>query len=149
MTISIATASVGLALILVAGVIRSITFDVTSFNPATLTNAFFTIGYLVATVSGVILAGCAISNVVKGGDSKKLMMTSIIIAVVGITLVLISAALGTVPAGTWGTGTGSFNPGNANALNAALSTVGYLAATLAGVILVTVAVTSVTKEHSK
>ena len=140
--------AVGLTLVLVAGILRSVTFDTTVFNPATLANAMSTIGYLVAALAGVILAGCACVTVARGGDAKKVMTTSMIIAAVGLVLILTSAVFGTIPGTTWGTGVGSFNPTSTNALNAALNTVGYLAAVLAGVVLVASGVANVTRKQS-
>jgi len=148
MLISLITLSVAVALVLTAGILRSITFDTATFNPTPLANAFFTIGYLVAALSGVVLAGAVIANVVKGGDTKKAILFSAIIVAVGITLVLVAAVLGTIPATTWGTGVGTFNPAAANALNAALNTIGYLTAVLAGVILVALTVARVVKNEA-
>ena len=143
-TSSTIAVSVGLVLVLVGGILRSITFD-TAFNPATLANASFTIGYLIAVLSGVLLAGCSIVSVIQGGDAKKLMMTACIITVVGITMVLTGAVLGTIT--SWGSGVGQFNPTNTNAFNSVLNTIGYLATTLAGVVFVATAIaTNVARE---
>ena len=135
------TLAVAVALIFVASVLRSIAF--VDFNPATLANAFYTIGYLVAVLSGVIITGCTCVSAVKGTDLKKTILFAVIIAAVGVALVLISAVFGSI---AW---TGTFNPGTANGLNSALSSIGYLAATLAGVVLVALSVANVVKEEIK
>jgi len=139
--------TVGVALVLIAGVLRSVGFDTTVFNPATLASAMATIGYLIGALAGVVLAGCTCISIAKGADVKKIMTTSMIIAAVGLVLILTSAVFGTIPSGTWGTGAGSFNPTNTNGLNAALNTVGYMAAVLAGVVLVASGVVSATKKQ--
>ena len=139
--------AVSLTLVLVAGILRSVAFDTTVFNPATLANALSTIGYLIAAFAGVILAGCTCISIAKGADVKKIIMTSMIIASVSLVLILTSAVLGTIPSATWGTGTGSFNPTTTNGLNAALSTIGYLGAVLAGVVLVASGVVNATKKQ--
>ena len=143
---SLVTLSVGLALVTVGGVLRSINFDTSVFNPATLASAMFTVGYLMAVLSGVLLTGSAVVGAIKGGEAKKLMLTTVIIAAVGLTMVLTAAVLGTIT--TWGTTTGTFNPTNTNALNTALNTIGYLSATLSGVVLVATAVATVTKQEN-
>jgi len=149
MLITLITLSVGLTLVLTAGILNSIQFDTANFNPATLINAFFVIGYLTAAISGVVLVGCTIIHVVKvGGESKRAVLLSAIAVAVGLTLILVAAILGTIPAATWGTGTGSFNPNRANALSAAMNTVGYLTAILSGVMLVALSVAGVVKKEA-
>jgi len=134
-----------LTLVLAAGVLRSITFS-GDFSPATLATAFITLGYLAAAISGVILAGCAAVHVARGGDAKKALVISAIITAVGVALVLIAAVFGSI---SW---SGGFNPGlvSGTALSAIMNTIGYLAATLAGVVLTVMAVANVArKETSK
>ncbi|MCL2756442.1 MAG: hypothetical protein FWE45_05360 [Firmicutes bacterium] len=147
MLISLITLSVGIVLVLTAGILRSITFDLTTFNPTTLNNAFTTVGYLIAVLSGVVFTGLVIVSVIKaGGESKKAILFSAVAAAVGLTLVLVAAVLGTIPATTWGTGTGTFNPNNG--LMAAFNTIGYLVFTLSGVMLVALTVAGVVKKEA-
>ena len=135
--------AVSVTLVLIAGIFKSITFDTSVFNPATLIAALSTIGYLVGALAGVVLAGCTCISIAKGADVKKIMMTSMIIASIGLVLILTSAVFGTIPGTTWGT----FNPTVTNGLNAAMNTIGYMATVLAGVVLVAAGVVNATKKQ--
>jgi len=136
------TLAVAVTLVLVASILRSITFD--SFNPTTLANAFSTLGMLIAAISGVVLAGSAVANAIKGGNIERTILVAAVITAVGIFFVLTAAVLGTI---TWTTGTGAFNPTATNGFNVALNSLGYLAATLAGVVLVAMAVANTVKKE--
>ncbi|MCL2540797.1 MAG: hypothetical protein FWE53_05275 [Firmicutes bacterium] len=150
MNISLIILGVGLVLILVGGLLRSIQFDA-SFTPANLANAFFSIGYLATVLTGVILAAGAVVSIVKGGDVKKLILWSVIIVGVGLTLVLTAAVLQSIT--TWpaliATNVGAFNPTAGTALAGAMNSVGYLAATLGGVVLVAASVLGLIKPEEK
>ena len=142
MLTSAITLAVGLTLVLVAAVLNACT-GITGFTVSSLTAPMNSIGYLVAALSGVLLTGCAIVDVVKGGDVKKLIVTSTIIVAVGVTLVLTAGILNALAGSINTTG---FTVTN---LTGAFNTVGYLIAVLAGVLLVASSVASVVKEDGK
>ncbi|MCL2483926.1 MAG: hypothetical protein FWD89_03770 [Firmicutes bacterium] len=143
--------TVALVMVLTAGIINSIQFDTTVWNPTTLTTAMFTTGYLAAAFSGVVLVAVTVVGTVRGeGDVKKLVCVSTCVVAVGVALILTAAVFGTIPTATWGTGNGSFNPGRTTqALTPTLNTLGYLAAMLGGVVLVATTVATAVKPEKK
>ena len=65
--------------------------------------------------------------ILKGGDMKKLTLTTIIILGIGLAMILVGAVLEGIV--NWGTGF------NGDALASALTTIGYIVAMLSGVVL--------------
>ncbi|MDR0462193.1 MAG: hypothetical protein LBG88_02550 [Christensenellaceae bacterium] len=133
--------SVGLILIVIAAILKSVVISANNFDVAFLTTAFDSTGYLAAVLGGVLLTSMSIVEVVKGkGDAKKLTMASVILTVVGVTLVLAAAILNAVR--------GSINTVDftINNIAAVMSQIGYLTAILAGVLLTSMTVAGVVKE---
>lgn len=141
---SMITLAVGLTLVLVSAVLVAVR-TTTWTGKTQLTDTLTSIGYLVSALSGVLLTGCAVVGVVKGGDVKKLLISATIIVAVGITMVIAAGVLGSVSGKITGFDVGTTTTGFAGTLN----TIGYLASVLAGVLLVASGVVSAVKDEKK
>ena len=136
--------SVGLVLIIVSAVLKSVVIATTNFNVEYLTAAFDAIGYLMAVIGGVIWAATEIAAVIKGQiDAKKLTLASIIATSVGVTLILAAAILNSVR--------GAINTTNftINAIAAVFGQIGYLVAILSGIVLASMTIAGVVTDNKK
>ena len=136
------TLSIGLAMIIVGAVLRSIwglsAGAGSTFNAATLATAFESVGYVLAVISGVILAAYFIVGAVKGESTKKVTIATIVLLAVGLAMVVIGAVLGSVT--SLGGVLSADKPFIATNISSALNTIGYLMAMLSGVVLAAVCV---------
>ena len=64
-TTAIVILSVGIAMILVGSILKGITWSA-DFNGADLASALNNIGYIAATLSGIVLAGLGVATAIKG-----------------------------------------------------------------------------------
>jgi hypothetical protein len=132
---------VGLALIIISAVLKSIVIGGDDFNVEYLTAAFDAVGYLMAVLGGVLWAATDIAGVVRGSiDARKLTVCSIVAVSIGLTLILTAAILNSLR--------GAINTGDftINSIAAVFSQIGYLMAILSGVVLVSMAVAGLAKE---
>jgi|GEM_PF-4177225 len=134
---SIIILAVGVSLVIAGAILASLNIDTGNFEPDSLAMAFWTLGYLGAIISAVILAGVTITSAVQGTQSKKMTLSAIVILCSGVAAILIGAVLGSV--GTLTSVTADFY---VVPLIEALTWLGYVAAILSAVVLVALCVSS-------
>lgn len=66
---TIVVLSVGLAMILIGSILQGITWS-TGFDGTSLAEALNNVGYIVAMLSGVVLAGVGVAYAVRGEDKN-------------------------------------------------------------------------------
>lgn len=149
----IATAVAG-AVIVGAGVLRAVALNINSTNfnlfgssGAVLANSatngivpvLAQLGYLVGVIAAVILIASTVAGLAKGGDTKKVILLASITTAIGVASVLVSAVLVSLQSNITST---TFV---LSAITSVLTTLGYLVAALAGVLLVGTTVANLTK----
>ena len=136
------TLSIGLAMIIVGAVLRSIwglsTAAGSSFNATTLATAFESVGYVLAVISGVVLTAYFIVGAIKGENTKKVTVATSVLLAVGLAMVVVGAVLGSIT--SLGGVLAADKPFIATNISSALNTIGYLMAMLSGVVLAAVCV---------
>lgn len=70
LTAAIVILSVGLAMILVGGVLQGVTWQ-GNFDGQFLADALSNVGYIVAMLSGVVLTAVGVASAIKGGCCDK------------------------------------------------------------------------------
>ena len=68
---SIIIVSVGIAMIIIGSILNGINWQTTDFDGTSFAGALSSVGYIIATLSGVVLAGCGISFVLRQNDCEK------------------------------------------------------------------------------
>ena len=64
--------AVGLAMVLIGGILQGIQWGQTSsFDGQAFAEALNNIGYIVSMISGVVLAGIGVASAIKGDDCKS------------------------------------------------------------------------------
>jgi len=142
MLISLIVASVGALLVMIASILSGTAPTNSNFQKDDLETVMYTLGYAALAFGGILLVVGAVVKVVKGGDTKKLILTTAITLGVGVALILAVAILN----GIQNLGSEKFSP---QGLIDFLEVAGYLLAAFSTVLLVAFSTVAVVKAEKK